>query len=170
GAVTLANDLSINAADAVTFGSTINSANLVTRGALSITTTGDPITFSGAIGQNFRLGAITISGTPTGIDAGTNNISASSFVTSTPSSGNINLQGVQNYDGALGLNLKTTGASGNITVGQVTTTAGGVSFANSQKLSILGNVASSGAITQVAGTGGTPTVELGVVANGTTLA
>ncbi|MFN6053076.1 MAG: hypothetical protein ACK47R_19775, partial [Planctomycetia bacterium] len=91
------------------------------------------------------------------------------FVTSTPATGTINLQGIQNYDGILGLNLKTTGASGNINVGQITTTTGGVSFTNSQKLSLLGNVSSSGAISQVAGTGGTPSVELGVVANGTTL-
>ncbi|NBR07740.1 MAG: S-layer family protein, partial [Planctomycetes bacterium] len=168
GAVTLVNDLTVNASGAVAFGNTINST-AGQRRALSISTTNNSVTFSGAVGQVTRLGAISIAGTPTGINAGSNNISAASFVNTGASSGTINIQGIQNYDGALGLNLLTTGAGGNITLGQVTTTAGGVTLTNSNLLTLLGNISSFGTILQQAGVSGTPSLAIGVTSNGTIL-
>jgi hypothetical protein len=168
GSVTLVNDLAVSASGAVAFGNTLNST-VGQRRALAISTINNSVTFLGAVGQVNKLGAISIAGTPTGIDAGTKNISAASFVNTGAVSGTINIQGTQNYDGAVGLNLLTTGAGGNITLGQVTTTAGGVTLTNSNLLTLLGNVFSFGTFLQQAGTGGTPTLDIGVTSNGTVL-
>ncbi|NBY01905.1 MAG: hypothetical protein EBQ87_07985, partial [Planctomycetes bacterium] len=149
GPVSLVNNLSATAGNgAINFGSTINSAsgkNLT----LSLTAA-NPVTFGGDIGQINRLGDITITGAPAGIDATTKNISAKSFVASA-SSGAINLLGTLDFNGANGFNVTTTGttgSTGNITLGQLTTSGGAVSISNSQILQLLGNVLSSGSITE----------------------
>ncbi|RLS85772.1 MAG: hypothetical protein DWI07_00225, partial [Planctomycetota bacterium] len=160
GPVSLVNNLSATAgAGAINFGSTINSAagrNL----ALSLTAA-NPVTFGGNIGQTSRLGDISITGAPAGIDATTKNISAKSFVASA-STGAINLRGTLDFNGANGFNVTTTdttvsGTAGNITLGQLTTSAGAVLISNSQILQLLGNVLSAGSITE----SGAGTVVLG---------
>ncbi|NDH07566.1 hypothetical protein EBX93_16900, partial [bacterium] len=164
GPVTLVNNLSVTAGNgAIAFGNTINSNSLAAPRNLTLSlTAANPVTFGGDIGQTFRLGDIAITGAPAGIDATTKNISARSFVAA-PSSGAINLRGTLDFNGASGGNgfnvttTGTTGTAGNITLGQLTTSGGAVLISNSQILQLLGNVLSSGSVTE----SGAGTVVLG---------
>ena len=160
-AVQLKENLTINSNSKVAFDSTLDTEVSATTKNITINVlagTDRDVIFSNNLGSNRILGNITITGT-NDIDAGTNTISALSLTAITvdvgADTGSINLLGTQLYSSSTGLALTATG---DINVGQITTTnSGSVIFNNKNKLNLLGNIDANGRLTQTDVTGGTTT-------------
>ncbi|MFZ9794113.1 MAG: beta strand repeat-containing protein, partial [Gemmataceae bacterium] len=126
----------------ITFQSTVDGNGLPPAENLTLQTAG-VITFNGNIGTSSALGDLIInSQNPTSLKL-TGNISANSFQTASAVNGTIEIVGTQNYLTTTGVQLKTAGASGDVTFnGNITftNTATNVSVAHSGSLLIAGNI------------------------------
>ncbi len=157
----------------ITFGNLLDSVTGVVPGKNLTLDTSGVVTFSSSVGSLQRLGAISINGTSGNFLSGL--VANGSITASSLNSGlvqaNISITADQNYNSALGLNLTTvTGSTlpGNVTLGLITTTNGGVvTIRNSGLLSLNNSLTVDGAFTQLAGVAGpggaaaTPSVAVG---------
>ena len=135
----------------ITFQSTVDGNGLPPAENLTLQTAG-VITFTGNIGTSSALGDLIInSQNPTSLKL-TGNISANSFQTSSAVNGTIQIVGTQNYLTTTGLQLKTAGATGDVTFGGNITfanTGTNINVAHSGTLLIAGNVGTINDATKV---------------------
>ena len=150
GAVTLTTDTVLSSTSgSITFANTLN-GTVAGLQALGLTAgTGGNVVFTGAVGGDTRLGAITISSAN---DVTAAAITAASL-TQTTGQGTTTLNGLQNYNTAAGLNVVTDTIS---LQNAVTTTLGGVVTLNANNsggaaagtltIAALGDITSDGAV------------------------